>query len=82
MFTTSKEFKYCGCEISYENDKDIQQRLAKCAQLLGILNFKQTLVQKFSRLKVYNAFVRSILLYGGEIWTLRKKAKNDRHQSR
>jgi hypothetical protein len=42
MFTTSKE--YIGCEISYENDKDIQQTLAKFVQLLGILyTFKPTL---------------------------------------
>jgi hypothetical protein len=26
------------CEISYENENDIQQKLAKFAQILGILN--------------------------------------------
>jgi len=36
MFTTGKEG--IGCEISYENEKDIQQKLAKFVQLLGILN--------------------------------------------
>ena len=43
MFTTSEE--YIGCEISYVNEKDIQQKQAKFVQLLGILNytFKQTL---------------------------------------
>ena len=45
-----KNFKYLCCEICYENKKDIQQKLAKFAQLLAILNntFKQTLVEKFS----------------------------------
>jgi hypothetical protein len=35
--------------------------------------FKQTLVQKFSRIKLYNALAISILVYVREIWTLRKK---------
>ena len=51
-------FKYCGCKSSYKNDEVIQQKLAKFAQLLRILNFKPTSVQKFSRIEVYNAYVR------------------------
>ena len=31
------------------------------------------MVQKFSRINVYNALALPILLYGSEIWTLRKK---------
>jgi len=52
-----KNFKYLGCEISYENGKDTQQKLSKFAQILGILHntFKPTLIQKFSVIKVYNA---------------------------
>jgi hypothetical protein len=38
MFTTIKKFKCLGCDISYENDKDIQQQLAKFTQIPGILN--------------------------------------------
>jgi hypothetical protein len=39
-----KNFKYLGCEISYENEKYIQQKLAKFAQTVGILKntFKPT----------------------------------------
>jgi len=49
-----KNFKYFGCKISYENGKDVLQKPAKYAKILGILNntFKPTLVQKFSRIKV------------------------------
>jgi len=36
--STKKKFKYLGCEISYENEKDIRQKLAKFAKVLGILN--------------------------------------------
>jgi hypothetical protein len=67
----AKNFKYLGCEISYENKKAIQQKLAKFVQILGILNTKSTLVQ------VYKTFGLPILLYGSKIWTLRKKDKND-----
>jgi hypothetical protein len=64
-----KNFKYLGCEISYENGKDIQQRIAKFTQILRILNdtFKPTLVQIFSRIKVYNAMALPNLLYGRQI---------------
>jgi hypothetical protein len=56
-----KNFKYLGCEISYEDGKDIQQKLAKFVQMLGILkyHFKPILVHKFSRIKLYNALVLS-----------------------
>jgi hypothetical protein len=50
---------------------------ANCSKILGILNnnFKPTLVQKFSKIKMYNALALPILLFGGEIWILRKKDK-------
>ena len=51
-------------------EKDTQQELAKFVQILGILNntFKPSLVQKFSRIKVYNALPITINLYEMEIW--------------
>jgi len=59
--------------MSYKYEQNILKKI------LGIPNntFKPTLVQKFSRIKVYNALFLPILLYGIEIWTLRKKGKND-----
>ena len=39
--------------------------------------FKPNLVQTFSRIKVYNALAVPILLYGSEIWALRKKDKKN-----
>jgi hypothetical protein len=61
-------FIYVGCEISYKNEKDIQQKLAKFALKMGILNnrFKLNLVQKFSRMREYHALAVTILLYGTE----------------
>ena len=68
-----KNFKYLGCEISYEYEQDILKKI------LGIPSntFKPTLVQKLPTIKVYNALSLPILLYGIKIWTLRKNGKND-----
>ena len=69
--------------------KRLSTNLAKFAQILGILNnnFKPTLVQKFSRIRVYNALDLPTNLYGSEIWTLEKfgpleKRIKKRHQPR
>jgi hypothetical protein len=71
----AKNFKYLACGISCGNEKDALRRLAKFAQTLEILNniFKPILVQEFSRIKESNALAVHILLYGSEIWSLRKK---------
>ena len=57
-----------------ESEKYILQELAKFDEILGIVNntFKPTSVKKFSKIKTYNAVALPFLLYGSEIWTLRK----------
>jgi hypothetical protein len=72
-----KNCKYLCCEISCENKRDIQQKTAKFAQILGFINntFKPTLVQKSSRIKVHSALALPILLCGSKIWTPRQKDK-------
>jgi hypothetical protein len=57
----------------------MQQNLARFAQILGILHniLKLHVIQKFSGIKVYNVMALPILLYGREIWTHKKKIKND-----
>jgi hypothetical protein len=61
--------------------KDIQQKLAKFAQILGIPNntLQRTLVQKFSGIKVNNALVLPILLYEAKFGPIEKRTKNKRH---
>jgi hypothetical protein len=46
----------------------IQQNLATFSPILGILNnnFKPTVVQKFSGIKLYNALAVSILSHGSK----------------
>jgi hypothetical protein len=59
-----RNFKYLGCKISYENEKDIEPKLANFAQKMGILNriFKRTWAQKSSSIKVYNSLVLTCFL--------------------
>ena len=74
-----KNFKFLNCEISSENEGDIQQKLAKFAQKWGILSntSKPALVQKISRIKVYNAPAVPILLYESENRTHKKVMNSD-----
>jgi len=57
--------------------KNILQKLAKLAQILGILNntFKSALVHKSSRIQVENVLAVPILLYRSETWTHKQKDK-------
>jgi len=52
-------------------------KLPKFGQMLGTSNntFKPTLVQKFPRIKVYITLAVPSLLYGNEIWVLKRKPK-------
>jgi hypothetical protein len=62
------------CQVLYESEKDIQQKITKFTTILGIVSntFKLNLVQKFSGKREYNALAVPIHLYGSEIWTLKK----------
>jgi len=57
--------------------KGLQQTVTKFSQILGILsnNFKLSLVQKFSRIKVCNALALPSLVCGSKISILRKGDK-------
>ena len=61
-----------------ENLKRYSTKTGKiCSKNFGNFNntFKSTLAHKFSTITVYNALVLPIILYGIEIWSLRKKDK-------
>jgi hypothetical protein len=65
-------------------NKDVSL-LAKVSQIREDLNsnFKPNLVQEFSRIRLYDALVLPIILYGSEIWTLiENDLKKDGYQSR
>jgi len=69
-------YKYIGCEISYEIEKVIQHKLAKFPQILWILyKFWNKFGPEIFKNKLYNALVVPILLHGSEIWDFRLKGE-------
>jgi hypothetical protein len=67
-----------GCNISYQEEKDIHSKITKSLQILGLLNnaLKPNLVQRSTRLKLYETLALPTLLYGSEIWTIKQCDKN------
>ncbi|KAJ4439923.1 hypothetical protein ANN_08053 [Periplaneta americana] len=57
---------------------DISQKINKYTRAMGIINsvMKPSLVQKHTRIRLYNTLARSMLSYGSEAWTLRKADKS------
>jgi len=65
------QFTYVGCSISYQVSNDVEYKLAKFLQLIGII--KRTIFKKVRTetiLKIYNTLVLPTFLYGTENWTL------------
>ena len=62
------QFTYLGCSISYQFSNDIESKLAKCLQFVGII--KRTVFFRKVRteiiLKIYNTLVLPTFLYGSE----------------
>ena len=77
MFTQNKAFFISRLWDFLGKWKGYSSKLTKFAQILGNLNntSEPILVQRFSKIKGYNALTVPILLYGREIWALRRKDK-------
>jgi len=66
------QFTYLGCSICYQFSNDVESKLAKFLQLIGII--KRTIFKKVRTetiLKLYKSLVLPTFLYGSENWTLR-----------
>jgi hypothetical protein len=65
------QFTYLGCSMSYQFSNDVEFKLTKFLQLIGII--KRTIFRKVRTgtiLKIYNNSVMPTFLYGSENWTL------------
>jgi hypothetical protein len=71
-------FTYLGCNISYQEEKDIHSKIKNFLQILGLLNntLKPYLVQRSTRLKLYKTLALPTLLYGSEICRIKQCDKN------
>jgi hypothetical protein len=63
--------------LSYEGEKDIDVKISNFLKITGLINtiFKQSKVQKQTRMQIYNTLALTTLLYGSENWTMKA---NDR----
>jgi hypothetical protein len=71
---TRNTFICLGCNISYQEEKDIHSKIRKLLQILGLLNntLKTNVVQRSTRLKLYKILALPSLLYGSEILTIKQ----------
>jgi hypothetical protein len=65
---TSEHIHILGCNISYQEEKDIHSKITTFLQILGLLNntLKPNLVQRSTRLKLYKTLALPTLSYGSE----------------
>jgi hypothetical protein len=72
IFKQVNEFKYLGFKISYEGERDVENKISKFLQVTGTINtvLKPNQVQKSSRMTIYNTLAIPALIYGSEIWIL------------
>ncbi|KAJ4448800.1 hypothetical protein ANN_00191, partial [Periplaneta americana] len=68
-----KNFSYLGYQISYEEEKDLNEKIIKFNRAMGVINqiFRPTLVQKHTRTRIYKTLARPILCFGSEAWMIR-----------
>jgi hypothetical protein len=67
-------FNYVGYNISYEEEKDLNIKVANFVKVLGIINqiFKPSLVSRHTRICVNKTLAGPVLSYGSEAWTMRR----------
>jgi hypothetical protein len=70
-------FSYLGYYLSYEEEKDLNMKIADFVKITGIINqmFKPNLVSEYAIITIYKILTRPTLAYGSESWTIRN---NDR----
>lgn len=66
-------FKYLGCDISYDYDEDLKNKLARFQYICGTIKRILRNTRKETRMKFFRTMAIPILLYGSETWTLRKE---------
>jgi hypothetical protein len=72
-----RHFNYLGCDISYEKDNDIDNKLAKFRNVCGTIHkyFKHE-TRKDTHLKFYKTIPLSSLIYGSEARVLSKREES------
>jgi hypothetical protein len=72
-------FNYLVNLVSYEKEKDIDNKITKFLKITGLINntFKPNKVQKGTRTELYTTLALPVLLYGSETCTVTSKHNPD-----
>jgi len=74
-----QEYKYLGVifDTSGTDDKEISSRVIQARKCIACLNgiLWSNDIRKERKLNIYNALIKSSLLYGSEIWRLTENSK-------
>jgi hypothetical protein len=63
-----------GCDVTYDQDGDVNNKLHKFQNICGTIrrNLKKK-TRKGTQLKFYKPMAVPVLMYGSEVWTIKKK---------
>lgn len=70
-------FDYLGCNVSYDRDKDIENKLNKFQLICGTINRTlQNKTRKDTKLKFYKIMAVPVLMFGSESWILQERDRS------
>lgn len=70
-------FRYLGCDISFNIDRDVENKLVKFRNVCGTIHkYLRNRTRKETRLKFYKTIAVPTLMYASETWVNTKKIKN------
>ena len=77
LIERTNHFNYLGCDITYDRDKDIENKINKFQSICGTINRTlQNKTRKDTKLKFYKVMAVPVLMYGSESWILKEADKN------
>jgi hypothetical protein len=72
-----RHFNYLGCDISYEKDNDVDNKLAKFRNVCGTIHkYLKHNTRKDTSLKFYKTIAVPIFIYDSEAWVLPKREES------
>jgi len=67
-------FRYLGCDISYELDRDIEEKVNKFQAICGTINRSlKNKTRKDTKIKLYKTMAVPSLMFGSETWVDTKR---------
>jgi hypothetical protein len=77
-----RHFNCLGCDISYEKENDVDNKLAKSRNVCGTVHKYLThKTRKDTRLEFYESTAVPIWIYGSEAWVLTRREESKTQSS-